>query len=307
MGNCIWLDSMAMHDDGDRDIVTPPLLEILKICEVKHEGSLASIVDATQEAWVKKIRPGNTERWEISADITAQFEEKRDRLLLLLQQSGFVDPIFPQKNRYDQVLILGTTMQSMLAKVAFVNNLFTRGGLTVQEKISFLTGNRNLNEHETSEAFFDTCCALGLTIHTTPTKFPRTEMGMAWYILHSITLAAGWTKVIQSTVPISHIDWKSDIGRSHTVDTLRTWLAYYPNSWKERERSAPQDILVISEQPYCKYQDETFRTEMPHTFTVETVGKIDYETQGKVPIALYLDSVARYLYQAQERKKRSHS
>ena len=52
------------------------LLQLLSVLEIKHDGSLQSIVDATQKDWLQAIRPGNKERWEIDAAIKEKFEQQ---------------------------------------------------------------------------------------------------------------------------------------------------------------------------------------------------------------------------------------
>ncbi len=76
--------------------------------------------------------------------------------------------------------------------------------------------------------------------------------------------------------------------RPNTADTVRAWLNTNP---------LPGTCLVITNQPFVPYQDEVLRTELPAEFPFETVGpKAEEETL----FALYLDTIARWLYQKEK-------
>ena len=84
---------------------------------------------------------------------------------------------------------------------------------------------------------------------------------------------------------------KSDgtISRANTEDTLRHWLTTDP---------IPGTCLAVSSQPFVGYQHSVARTVLPVNFEIETVGDISAEDE---PLAVYLDTVARWLYQEKKR------
>ncbi len=63
---------------------SPFLVQLLEIVSLKHDGSLASIVEVTQQEWVHKIRPPGIERWQVNPNIIEFFEQKRAFVLPLL-------------------------------------------------------------------------------------------------------------------------------------------------------------------------------------------------------------------------------
>ena len=74
--------------------------------------------------------------------------------------------------------------------------------------------------------------------------------------------------------------------RPNTADTVSAWLATGP---------MPGSCLAVSNQPYNLYQDAIIRGSIPTTFTLETVGA-GVETQKEESVAVYLDTIARYIF-----------
>ena len=60
-----------------------PLLQLLKITNIQHNGTLEDIVQATQKAW---LRPAGKERWEM----TETFADKRSIILPILSTLGLI-------------------------------------------------------------------------------------------------------------------------------------------------------------------------------------------------------------------------
>ncbi len=80
---------------------------------------------------------------------------------------------------------------------------------------------------------------------------------------------------------------QSQEGMRHptTQDGVVRWLATDPQHGS---------CLVISSQPYIRYQHAVFLSHMPASFPIETVGP----AAGKdIPTSLVLDSITRHLYQ----------
>ncbi|MBJ7449649.1 MAG: hypothetical protein JHC93_04740 [Parachlamydiales bacterium] len=75
-----------------------------------------------------------------------------------------------------------------------------------------------------------------------------------------------------------------DNTRANTKDTIMAWLETNPE---------PQSILALSNQPFVPYQHVALRQEISPDFKLETVGK---SPPKSVPLSVYLDTVARWLY-----------
>ena len=73
-----------------QETISKPLFSILDITGIKHNGTLSSIVEATQKSWLRKE---GSERWEMGN----QGEELRDQLLSPLKSLGVIDKIEPSQ------------------------------------------------------------------------------------------------------------------------------------------------------------------------------------------------------------------
>lgn len=72
--------------------------------------------------------------------------------------------------------------------------------------------------------------------------------------------------------------------RPNTEDTVKAWLATQPT---------PGSCLALSGQPFIRRQTQILKTVLPSNFTITATGPASEE----LPIALYLDELARALYQ----------
>ena len=98
------------------------LLEILEITKIKHDGTLGSVVEATQKDWLRKA---GTERWEMD---NAR-EELKPALEPLFQKLGIIDEVAPKAKQYTYGLILGATITSMRERFAYALDLWKRCGM----------------------------------------------------------------------------------------------------------------------------------------------------------------------------------
>ena len=64
------------------NILSPACKKILSITHIKHDGTLESVVQATQKAWLRKP---NTERWQMNN----KFENLQTQLVPFLKSSVF--------------------------------------------------------------------------------------------------------------------------------------------------------------------------------------------------------------------------
>lgn len=76
------------------------------------------------------------------------------------------------------------------------------------------------------------------------------------------------------------------IRRPNTADTIMSWLTTNPE---------PGSLLVFANQPYVGYFEAVFNTFLLDSFSTEVIGG---EASEGAPLALFLDNLARWLYQA---------
>lgn len=266
---------------------TKNLRALLKIMEVQHDGTLANIVEITQKDW---LRQAGKERWEINDC----FANKREQVRSLLRCLGVVDEVKPSQKKYTYALILGALLQRTRSRIAHLVSLFNQG--IRFDEIVVLTGQRSLNKKlESKELLLD--AHNDILPFGKDWKFngimPKTETEMTKMVLNQADLPEGMKKL-----KITFVDSPMRKGangtlrRPTTPDTVEDWLKMNP---------APGSCLAISNQPYVGYQHETLCSLLPQSFDVQTVGlKVCKQSDT---IALYLDSIARWLYEKRRQLK----
>lgn len=268
-----------------------PLFDILEITKIQHDGSLESIVAATQKSWLRQTK----DRW----DHTNQYESLHDQLSPYFEQLGIIEEIKPTSNAYDYVIVLGTTINPMRKGIAMALSYFEAG--IAYKKLLILSGERPLDplimvgdhpldtEYESKEAFFDRSNP-NLPIRANwqePAVLPKTESELAHMLFEQAQLPQGFKEAIKVEFIDTPMQKNSDgsLRRPNTADTIHEWLITKP-----KEGST----LAISHQPYAIYQHAVLKTLLPESFTVETVAD---GVKGPLHIGNCLDTLARWLYQ----------
>ncbi len=262
------------------------LLKLLEALNVSHDGFLNSIVAATQNQWLREM---GKERWNIPE--LSLNEADRKKIMALLAEIGCVSDIRPTHTEYDFALILGSTADDMEFRLNYLINCWQNGVRFHQ--LLFLTGAREL------DASADDVKILKDTSRIPVKKgwvfeedqMPKTETDLAHFILRKVQLPKELLR--QITISVVSVPIQEDNqGVSHrptTQDTIVHWMSMKPQSGS---------ILAVSSQPYIGYQDIVLKSYLPHDFSVETVGPA---AQPDEKIAVYLDSLARWLYQVNKK------
>ncbi len=242
-----------------------PLLSLLSLLNIKHDGSLKSIVDATQKEW---LRAPGTERWQMDEIAIA----KRDELIQLLNTLGCIEEVTPSRMEYDYALVLGAATPRVQLRFNYLITLWNSG---VRFKtIVFLGGQRPLDPTVDAIAWDQTA----------PT--PTTEYDMMRYVFEHTKLPEGFDQlpiIFVNTPMQSTPDGK--IRRPNTFDIVQQWISSNP---------IPGTCLAVSNQPYVGFQDTAVRTALPFSFPLETVGQT---VRAHELMSIHLDNLARWLYQ----------
>ncbi len=265
---------------GD-SVISATLLSILEITGVKHMGTLDSIVECTQKAW---LRPAGVERWQMEE----VFEALHDRLLPYFIEMRLINGVKPSKRDYDYAILYGSTVQRMRDRLAYLLQLYNEGYRF--KRLVLFTGQRPLDAKiESPEIIFDRNNKV-LPIrddYMMPVDCPKTESDAIRFLLDATILPVEF----KDTVTVEFVEspmQKTGDGkprRPTTADTIMQWLSKNPN---------PGSMLSISNQPFVEYQHTVSKTLLPETFVVETVGG---PAERPVKVGLFLDTLARWLYQ----------
>jgi len=268
-----------------KEIISPTLLEILEVTQVKHEGNLKSIVDATQKAW---LRPAGVERWQMGET----YKEQGPTLYPLFKRMGIMDDVNPTQKNYDYGVILGALVSRVRQRLASAVEAWNNGVRFTH--LVFLVGARPLDPEKESERDLFNVSNKYLPIKPgwkAPEVLPTTETEMARMVFDQADLPEEFRKAVTVTFIDTPMQKTAtgDLRRPNTGDTVNQWLA--------DPATKPGTVLAFSNQPYVDYQDAVLRTLLPETFTVETVGAAG---SGNEQVDVVLDNLARWLYQEQK-------
>lgn len=260
------------------------LAKLLEITHTAHDNTLAGIVKATQQAW---LRPAGKERWEMEDIFSAQ----KEQILPLIKRLGMIDEIKPTDKYYNYAIVLGAITRTMRTRFAYLIEQWQQG--VRFDQIIFLVGARPLDATLESHQ---------VVLNTDNTEqyvrknwsfegiLPSTETDAAKIVYHQADLP-----VDMGQIPVRFIDTPmqptntGSVRRPNTADTIAAWLATNPK---------PGSCLFISNQPYCSYQNSIVKTVLPASFSMQTVGS---KASDDTSITMHLDNIARFLFSEEKR------
>ncbi len=259
---CTALSSAVVSPTLDE--TSTPLLNLLELLHAPHDGTLKDIVNVTQKQWLQIGK----ERWQF----TPIEQEKMAQAFPLLQQIGCIDAIYPSKSSYHYAIILGGTYKRMQARIQHLLSEWEKG-LRVKE-IVLLSGERLLDqlievaalEHETEAK---------LLRHLWDAMTANTEL--QHLPVHLVNAPGRWTPEGK---------WQ----RPNRKDTWNAWLG---------STLLPASCVVVSNQPFVGYDRAVIKTSVPTSFITEVIGA---EADRSLPLAVYLDNLARWLYTEEQHK-----
>jgi hypothetical protein len=246
----------------DNQFPSPSLIFLFDLMGITHDYSLKSMVRATQERWLQPCK----ERWHFGP----KEEHRMTYIFPFLGKIGCVDAVCAKEQHYDYALVLGGYYTRIQARLKTLADEWEKGARF--RRLVFLTGERFLDPHTEAPLFNFTA------------KQTETEL-----MLHL------WKKNFAShplqQLPFTLVDTpgrKDKEGhwvRPTTKDTILKWLSFSP---------MPGKCLCISSQPFVGYQHSVLSTYLPKDFSFETIGAY---TEKDLPLSVYLDNLARWLYQ----------
>ncbi len=238
--------------------VNEDLLTLLKVMEVKHDGTLPSIITATQKSW---LRPAGKQRWEFQNSLT---EDQKKAVMAFCIKKGFFSESKPLCKYYDYAFLLGATVSPMKSQMAYLAKLADQGVRFKQ--VVLLSGPRTLDPE----------------VETIP-EGCKTEGDAMLFLWKDQPLSKKvYWKHFQSPL------MTTSQGNPRTptrADTIKTWLASSPKAGR---------CFMISTSPYGFYQQLIAEETLPKGFKSETIGPAGDPSVQKP--AVMLDMIARCLY-----------
>lgn len=255
--------------DKQGKVVCSNLLELLKITKIDHDGSLQDIVEKTQALWLRQ--PGK-ERWEMNlkdwgVDSTA--------IIKFFDALHMIEMIEPEREKYEHVCWMGAAYPCLEHRLEYLIFLWNKG--VRFNSFVILSGARPLTNSEV----ISVKNKYGIEV--------KTEAECMKLVYDKIAMPKD-----MSAMPVTFINvpmltnLDGSLRRPTTADTIEFWLKYKPKQG---------DVLIISNQPYVCYQEAVVKALLPEGFNVEGVGAKSDHTK----IDVYLDNLARFLYQEKNR------
>jgi hypothetical protein len=242
---------------------TDALQQLLDLLDIP-ESNLQNIVALTQIRWMQTGK----ERWEFELIE----ENKKKQLIPLFKEIGLFDTVDASQTEYDYALIYGGFYRRVQKRVEHLIAEFKRG--VRFNKVILLTGKRFLDP-DTDEG-------------TLPFK---TETEMMLFVWQNAEMPKAMRNLPYHLIDAPRREKLDGTSvRPNTKDTLIEWLATSPE---------PGKCLFVSNQPFLGYQDSVARTSLPSTFAIETIG---IQADQEIPVAVFLDNLARWLYQENIRR-----
>lgn len=248
---------------------TAALAKLLALTNAPPVNNFDDLVKQTQAHWYQG--QAGKERWQFDS----RFETRRRRLIPILRQLKVVDKIQAEDKHYRYGLVYGATAPAINQRLNFLIREWRRG--VRFDALVFLTGERPL-EPTRDKGFID----MGL-------KTEREMMERIWNAKRRPAALKRLPLKIVDTPLLRSPDGRSR--RPQTGDTIQAWLASKPQ---------PAKAVFISSQPHVGYQHAVAKGVMLKEFDFETIGP----ASRKVKISVYLDAIARWLYQEKLRRQR---
>lgn len=243
---------------------------LLDVCGIEHDGTLPSIVKATQSAWLMKPLQ---ERWQLEEKDFSP--EKKQEIRTLIEQMGFFHEISPQEQHYTYCLIGGATSPAFQKRLNYVAHLW-QNGLRFDQLI-LLSGDRDLDP-VIDKAEVEKGCKI--------------EAEAVRFIYDTTPLPAEMRDVPVLVSKAPKQNSPHGLIRPSRAGTVRAWLELNP---------MPGNCLFITHQPYIHYDNTVAACLLDSSYPFMTAGP--GTTPEKNSVALLLDTVARYLYQKLEYEK----
>jgi hypothetical protein len=265
---CSFDNSQLLLDQNN--LPTKPLKQLLTLFNIPS-NDINEIIPATQKQWIR-----NKERWN-SCDITISND---DTFVSLMHELGCIDPILPKHTDYEAIIILGSSYQSFLQRLQLFIQLHDNG--IKFKKVIILSSTRPLDRDYEIPHILQT-----FSIFNTHQEETVTESDMMYFVFNQMV-----PDIAKECIKAEYINvhMKNDI-RPTTKDTIIKWLATKPVAGK---------YLFISNQPHITYQESVIKTHTPKDIEVEVIGS---SSDNTVKTSVYLDNIARWLYQENLRRQ----
>ena len=283
---------LLFNEEGQPRATLLEILNKLGMTLNPDKNTLVEIADWSQK---NLLRQG--ERWEPQSK---KFESLRDEFMPLFIELGLVNEITPSFMKYDTAICYGALLSRVRLRLSYLVEQWNKG-IRFNELV-FLGGERPLNPDLENEKELLNPIESPLTLRkdwVPPQKLPTNEAEMEELVWNQSEIPQemrNHVKVTFVNTPMQPIPKTPAYRRPTTDDTILHWL--------KEEKPKAGTYLFVSNGPYTLRQDLSARNMMPKNFGIDTIGD---KTNPSLPVALYLDELARWIDQMSGYWERKHA
>lgn len=239
------------------NVVHPALLSLFSLLNIDHAGTIESIVAQGQKYL---LRAPGAERWGIHE---STYEQHRVEILSYLRELGLGRSIEPVCGAYDYIIMFGFVTIDVRRHFDFIGSYIQAHTIRPKEIV-----------------LLSSSLALPIDMITYSVDCATEAERMHQLFKESSFAHYPYTLI---DVPMRHEG--GVIKRPTTIDTVHAWL---------QKKPTPGTILAVSGQPFIYRQARILQKIVSPHFSITSCGP---EAQDELPIAVYLDELARALYE----------
>jgi hypothetical protein len=246
------------------DLQADAILNNVTFTDLAHAAEALHV--NTQQHMIR--RPPGAERHD--CEESEHFIQNREALMEAMRQAGMIDKVKVTQKYYDHVLILGSTEAEVDKRLDHLKQLWDQG--VRFGRIELLGSERALTSGMEASAGI-------MGENGSPSRIEMDMMENRYY-----AKSADWPRDMQN-VRVFEVNTYNKPGgeRANTKDTIVAW---------EKTHPAAGDVLVMSSQPYVRYQDAAVKAALPRSFHVETVGEA---APRDLKVSVGMDTLARQI------------
>lgn len=296
----LTLSASVLNDDGS------PRAEVIQIFEkfTPQVGKNPSLVDLNTIAQKEFLRPAKTER--LSKEAIAHYmalssklsDQDKDQIIENFRKIGDVDTVYPIDKKPDYILIQGSTIADLRARLTFLGSLVAEQKLIIEPhtQVVFLLGDRKLFDSETKEVLLNPAPFKARADWKAPEILPTNELDLGEFAWNQVDLPADLASKTPLFIKAAK---KPDAPRAQTEDCVRTFIEQHkiPNT---------ATFLVVSGNPFVYYQKRVTELMFKKVGHFQYPRKYRFESTGLGPdvnkydksigIGILMDNLARTLY-----------
>lgn len=220
-------------------------------------------------------------------------QEEQNKVYKVFDDLGELKDVSPFIRKVDYVLIMGSTLESMRARIMFLNRLVREGNITLQPttQIVFLSGDRPLLPSGNATVLTSSALNPPREDWVVPEKIPENEVDLAPFLWKQLKLTPALLAYKPTYV---NAPKKEGTHRATTGDTVEAFA--------HNHSPTPGYVLIISENPFVTYQglvtETLFLQNDLRGFTFEAVGPMHRvkDVPLYIRLGILLDNFARTLY-----------